>query len=310
VRTVLTNHRFLYRGYLQIAALDLTRSTLNALWYITWDPTEPVATRPLAIQKDGTWYTYGLDLPKNITEVYGTNGGIKTAYTYTPYGQVTASGSTTQPIQWSSEYADPDLGLVYYNYRHYNPLDGRWTGRDAYSSLNLYLFCKNSVYEAFDFLGESFVSMGKEDFVKIMTDAIGTMEASGVMRDLYEKELAKRIYGETVWSLPKSGGVCTANNELKITGSLKPDIKVHIYLRSDQLDLYIDNLGHNTLQHEALHVKIIIDKWNAMVPIFNNYARKYESKECCQEALDELNTLLEETYKKIQQANRNYDSKA
>ena len=34
------------------------------------------ATRPLAIQKDGTWYTYGWDLTKNICEVYGPNGNI------------------------------------------------------------------------------------------------------------------------------------------------------------------------------------------------------------------------------------------
>ena len=32
--SVILNHRYLYRGYLQIAALDLTRTTLNALWYI------------------------------------------------------------------------------------------------------------------------------------------------------------------------------------------------------------------------------------------------------------------------------------
>jgi RHS repeat-associated protein len=146
--TVVSNHRFLYRGYLQIAALDLTRTTLNELWFITWDPTEPVATRPLAIQKDGTWYTYGLDLPKNITEVYGTDGYIKTAYTYSPYGLVTSTGSVTQPIQWSSEYHDTDLALVYYNYRHYNPLDGRWTGRDPMDiwgmDNNLYSMTKNS----------------------------------------------------------------------------------------------------------------------------------------------------------------------
>ena len=30
-----------------------------------------------------------------------------------------------QPIQWSSEYNDEELGLVYYNYRHLNPHDGR-----------------------------------------------------------------------------------------------------------------------------------------------------------------------------------------
>ncbi len=128
--TVITNHRFIYRGYLQIACCDLTRTAYPCLWLITWDPTQPVATRPLAIQKDGTWFCYGRDLTKNICEVFGQNGYIRTAYTYTPYGNVTANGDITQPIQWSSEYTDSDLALVYYNYRHFNPMDGRWLGRD------------------------------------------------------------------------------------------------------------------------------------------------------------------------------------
>ena len=41
------------------------------------------------------------------------------------------TGDVTQPIQWSSEYSDEELGLVYYNYRHLNPHDGRWTSRDS-----------------------------------------------------------------------------------------------------------------------------------------------------------------------------------
>ena len=57
------------------------------------------ATRPLAIQKDATWYTYGWDLSKNICEVYGQHGYIRTAYTYTPYGQVTAKGDVEQRVK-------------------------------------------------------------------------------------------------------------------------------------------------------------------------------------------------------------------
>ena len=86
--------------------------------------------RPLAIQKDGTWRTYGLDLTKNVCEVFGSNGYINTAYTYPPFGAVTASGSVTQPIQWSSEFHDEELGMVYYNYRYYNSYDGMWGSRD------------------------------------------------------------------------------------------------------------------------------------------------------------------------------------
>lgn len=99
-----TSHlRFLYRAYLQIAALDLTRPTLNPMWFITWDASQPIATRPLAIQKDRTWYTYGWDLTKNICEVFGQAGYVRTTYTYSPFGAVTADGDVQQPIQWSSE---------------------------------------------------------------------------------------------------------------------------------------------------------------------------------------------------------------
>ena len=144
---VTLHQRFLYRGYLQIACCDLTRSNHPCLWLITWDPLQPVATRPLAIQKDGTWYTYGWDLTKNICEIYGQHGYIRTFYTYTLYGQVASTGDVDQPIQWSSEYHDTELALVYYNYRHYNPTNGRWTGRDLLEENdehNLYTVVRNA----------------------------------------------------------------------------------------------------------------------------------------------------------------------
>ena len=151
--SVTLHQRYIYRGYLQIACIDLTRSHHPCMWLLCWDPTQRIATRPLAIQKDGTWYTYGLDLTKNVCEVFGTTGYINTAYTYTPYGSVTATGSTTQPIQWSSEFYDSELALVYYNYRHYNPVDGRWIGRDILLTNNLFDFINNSPYSLIDLLG-------------------------------------------------------------------------------------------------------------------------------------------------------------
>ncbi len=153
---VTLHHRYLYRGFLQIACCDLTRSNHPALWLITWDPSQPIATRPLAIQKDGTWYTYGWDLTKNICELYGQHGYIRTNYAYTPYGSVTISGDVTQPIQWSSEFHDDELALVYYNYRHYNPSDGRWLGRDLIEEeyiRNLFVYTNNSPISSTDYLG-------------------------------------------------------------------------------------------------------------------------------------------------------------
>ena len=159
--TVTLHQCYIYRGYLQIACCDLTRTAHPCLWLITWDPTQPIATRPLAIQKDGTWYTYGFDLTKNVTEVFTTTGYIGTAYTYTPYGEVSASGNVTQPIQWSSEYLDTELGLVYYNYRHYNPADGRWLRRDpAFWNFNVYWMMSPTVNV--DLLGLRTVSKKKK----------------------------------------------------------------------------------------------------------------------------------------------------
>ena len=149
--SVTLHQRYIYRGYLQIACIDLTRSHHPALWYITWDPSQPVATRPLAIRINGTWYTYGWDLTKNICELYSSSGTISTTYTYTPFGSVTASGSLTQPIQWSSEVWDRELGLVYYNWRYYNSVTSCWLSKDIFIAKNEYTFCKNSL--TYDILG-------------------------------------------------------------------------------------------------------------------------------------------------------------
>ena len=179
-------YRYLYRGYLQIdsgaplcaftlsgqtlrvcptgltavvrfACCDLTRSNHPCLWLITWDPTQSIATRPLAIQKDATWYTYGWDLTKNICEFCGSNGYIRITYSCTLYGEVTESANGVyQPIQWSSEYNDTELGMVYYNYRHYNQIDGKWVTRDPVpikTNTRQYTYVNNSSIMSFDVRG-------------------------------------------------------------------------------------------------------------------------------------------------------------
>jgi len=156
--TTMLHHRYIYRGYLQIAALDLTRAAHSALWLVTWDPTQPTATRPLALQKDGTWFTYGYDITKNVCELFGPNGYIRAAYSYTPFGSVSASeNGVVQNFQWSSEHYDSELDLVYYNYRHYSPSLARFLSRDPIAEqggLNLYAFVGNAPTAKWDVLGK------------------------------------------------------------------------------------------------------------------------------------------------------------
>ncbi|MBP5319903.1 MAG: DUF922 domain-containing protein, partial [Kiritimatiellae bacterium] len=77
--------------------------------------------------------------------VVDANGAVTAHYEYAPFGNVTVTiGSlvSANRFRFSSEYADDALGLVYYNYRHYEPVTGRWMGREMFlSSLVRNLFC-------------------------------------------------------------------------------------------------------------------------------------------------------------------------
>ena len=153
--TVTSHERYLYRGYLQIAALDMLDSR-NVLRTLLWDPLEPVATRALALVQDDALYCYGMDFNKNVTEVFDAQGTIAAAYDYSPYGAVTGTGSLVQPVQWSSEMNDRELALVYYNYRYYHPANGRWINRDPIAEeggINIYNFLCNNIISQFDRLG-------------------------------------------------------------------------------------------------------------------------------------------------------------
>jgi RHS repeat-associated protein len=126
---------------------------------VIWDPTEPTATRPLLLQTSADWYTYGFDQVKNVTELFDSSGNIAAAYDYGPFGEnMTASGpaAALNPFRFSSEVWDETLGLVQYNYRPYNPFDGRFTTRDPIEErggLNLYGLVGNSPANRIDRLG-------------------------------------------------------------------------------------------------------------------------------------------------------------
>ena len=128
----------------------------NVLRTLLWDPLEPTATRPLALAQDASLYCYGMDFNKNVTEVFDAQGNVAAAYDYSPYGQAASTGDLVQPVQWSAEMHDDDLALVYYNYRYYNPRDGRWINRDPIAEQggwNLYAFLGNSTQDKVDRLG-------------------------------------------------------------------------------------------------------------------------------------------------------------
>ena len=155
--------RFVYDGYLQIANFE--RTSTNSQLFI-WDPTEPVATRPL-VWNFSTFQPFNFstsyyfhDGNKNVSEVVAENGDIAAHYEYTPFGTVIAqrgASAAANPWRFSSEYADDDSGVVYYNYRHYCAVYGVWNRRDPLHNQvakgGLYSFVENAAIIKTDWLG-------------------------------------------------------------------------------------------------------------------------------------------------------------
>ena len=131
---------FLYDGYLCIA-----RTADGVTDRFLWDPTEPVATRPLAMVADGTTYLYVHDANKNVSELVNARTGETAAhYDYSAFGKTLILAGPLahrNPFRFSSEYADDATGLTYYNWRHYDPVHGRWLSEDPKGiegGINLY----------------------------------------------------------------------------------------------------------------------------------------------------------------------------
>ncbi len=163
--------RFVYDGYLQIA-------DNNGNAYI-WDPSAIVATRPLVrfiLSSLGEREYYTHDGSKNVSDIILLDGEIIAAYEYAPFGAVTALhgvSATHNPWRFSSEYAEDDTSTVYYNYRHYGILDGRWIGRDEEGEsggLGLYTFVGNNFVET-DYLGNMGIPGGCNVAVVMLIDA-------------------------------------------------------------------------------------------------------------------------------------------
>jgi len=110
----------------------------------TYADMHPHQRRQVARRSEATEPRSGRKRPrnKNVSELvfFQQANGIAAHYEYAPFGAVTATSRSTpvtaydfreyNPFRFSSEYADDALGLVYYNYRHYNQIDGCWLNRD------------------------------------------------------------------------------------------------------------------------------------------------------------------------------------
>ena len=184
--------RFVYDGYMQIANFKHQTSNIKLQTFI-WDPTEPVATRPL-VWNSSTFQPFNLstsyythDGNKNVSEVIAADGALAAHYEYAPFGAVVAQrgpSAAVNPWRFSSEFAEDDTATVYYNYRHYEPVMGRWLCRDVLNEMGcIYAYLLNMACLDFDILGNS----PWDDFKKSLSSLINAWNAVKSAYDAYSK---------------------------------------------------------------------------------------------------------------------------
>ena len=189
-RVTKNDQRFVYDGYLQVANLHSPTPTQNSNYFI-WDPTEPVATRPLVwhnskflIPNSSFYYTH--DGNKNVRDVIASDGAFAAHYEYAPFGAVVAQSgesAAANPWRFSSEFANDDTATTYYNYRHYEPIMGRWTSRDPIEEIggaNLFIFVANNVISQNDNIGLNFIDSASE-FLRALRTVMEHLAAGATM---------------------------------------------------------------------------------------------------------------------------------
>ena len=147
---VLTKHIvFAYDDYKLIAEFDVLDNNNQTAKYL-WQ----VAGLDVPLMRNEEYFV--ADGNKNILALKDASGNTTVSYNYDPFGKVTASNTHANPFRFSSEYSDPEFGLVYYNYRYYSPTLGRWLNPDPIEEqggYNLYAMVNNSSINLFDFIG-------------------------------------------------------------------------------------------------------------------------------------------------------------
>ena len=277
-----THYRFVYDGFLCIQRLDaLSNNTVDLAF--GWDPTEPVATRPLWMQRvSGTYnFFYFHDGNKNVSDLvsYQSVRGVPAHYEYAPFGALTDAttntaftafnAATTNPFRFSSEYADAALGLVYYNYRHYEPVTGRWLSRDplnVWRNINIMSFSDNNPLACSDMFG-----LLKRDQIKeIMSAIVNCKEYDPDPRwDAALNVLLAELMGKKDWKQAFIETLKKTNSLLQgINGKLETIQDI-----ADALDVaYPDGLPGGFKKFDelsAVEIHDVIDKMNTVTDAFD-----------------------------------------
>ena len=143
---------WVYDGPRIVAELDASGAVLSRFYYGV------IGHAPEAMVRGGVTYrilTDQLGSPRLV--VNGTTGAVVQRLDYDAWGKVTADSSPGfQPFGFAGGLYDRTLGLVRFGARDYDPVSGRWTGKDLSrfaGGLNLYAYANNDPVNFIDVSG-------------------------------------------------------------------------------------------------------------------------------------------------------------
>ncbi len=195
--------RFAYDGWNLVAEYTASGSTLTLLRSYVWGA--DLSGTPqgaggvgglLSARAGGAEYAASYDGNGNIVGWIDAGGNLACRQEYDPFGSLIArEGSVEIPVGFSTKYRDEETGLIYYGYRYYDPVTGRWPSRDPIEEaggLNLYGFVENDPSSLIDprglwpimptFLGDApFGKLGDVFYVRLPVEATPDLVNEGAI---------------------------------------------------------------------------------------------------------------------------------
>jgi RHS repeat-associated protein len=141
-------------------------------------------------EAEGTTSFFHYDSNGNVILLTDGRGRESARYAYDAFGKtLTATGPAARGnrYRFSTKPVEEESGLVYYGFRYYDPVTGRWPSRDPIGEkggLNVYGMVWNGVVSKIDFLG---MAMTKAQCQSAVQQAMGSALALRIMAELGEQ---------------------------------------------------------------------------------------------------------------------------
>jgi RHS repeat-associated protein len=147
---------YIYNGQQEIGAIaaDGTLKNLRVLGLNTHEKLQST----VAIEMNRKAYATIMDVQNNICRLVDPlSKKIVSKYEFTAFGEETSGQNDENPWRWAAKRFDPELNLIYFGKRYYDPESSRWLTTDPAGfadSLNLYQYAFNNPYSYYDPNGE------------------------------------------------------------------------------------------------------------------------------------------------------------